>query len=150
MNIFLSRYTNNIDNKGRVSVPSTYRTVLSQADSTFNGVIVYPSFRNQCIEACSIARLQELSQIIQNLDPYSEERDAFETIILGEATQLTFDSEGRIILPKSLIEHAEISKQVCFVGKGVVFEIWQPENFSSYLSAAKKIAHNNRLTLKNI
>ncbi|WP_341749039.1 division/cell wall cluster transcriptional repressor MraZ [Candidatus Tisiphia endosymbiont of Sialis lutaria] len=148
MNIFLSKYINNLDKKGRVSVPAIYRAALSS--QSFNGVIVYPSFRNKCIEACSLKRLEELSQMIQTLDPYSEERDAFETIILGEAIQLAFDGEGRVILPKSLIEHSDISEQVCFVGKGLVFEIWQPQNFETYLSSARQIAQNNRLTLKNI
>ncbi|WP_341755036.1 division/cell wall cluster transcriptional repressor MraZ [Candidatus Tisiphia endosymbiont of Ptychoptera albimana] len=148
MNIFLSKYINNLDKKGRVSIPASYRLALSS--QSFNGVIVYPSFRNKCIEACSLKRLEELSQIIQTLDPYSEERDAFETIILGEAIQLSFDSEGRVILPKSLIDHAGISDQACFVGKGLVFEIWQPQNFETYLSSARQIAQDNRLTLKNI
>ena len=148
MNIFLSKYINNLDKKGRVSIPASYRLALSS--QSFNGIIAYPSFRNKCIEGCSLKRFEELSQIIQTLDPYSEERDAFETIILGEAIQLSFDSEGRVILPKSLIDHAGISDQACFVGKGLVFEIWQPQNFEMYLSSARQIAQDNRLTLKNI
>jgi MraZ protein len=146
--MFLSKYTNNIDKKGRVSIPVSYRLVLN--GQSFNGIIAYPSFRNKCIEACSLSRLEELAKTIQNLDPYSEERDAFETIILGEAVQLPFDSEGRIILPKSLLEHGGISEQVCFVGKGLIFEIWQPKTFEVYLSSARQIAQSNRLTLKNI
>lgn len=148
MNIFLSKYLNNIDKKGRVSVPASYRLTLS--GQLFNGIIAYPSFRSKCIEACSLSRLEQLGQIIQNLDPYSEERDAFETIILGEAMQLPFDSEGRVIMPKSLLEHAGIAEQAYFVGKGVVFEIWQPQNFETHLASARQIAQNNRLTLKNV
>ncbi|WP_367364196.1 division/cell wall cluster transcriptional repressor MraZ [Candidatus Tisiphia endosymbiont of Nedyus quadrimaculatus] len=148
MNIFLSKYINNLDKKGRVSIPASYRVALSS--QSFNGIIAYPSFRNKCIECCSLKRLEELSQIIQTLDPYSEVRDAFETIILAEAIQLSFDSEGRVILPKSLIDHADISDQACFVGKGLIFEIWQPQNFETYLSSARQIAQSNRLTLKNI
>lgn len=148
MNIFLSKYVNNIDKKGRVSVPANFRQTL--AGQAFNGLIAYPSFRKQCIEVCSLKRLEELSQIIQTLDPYSDERDAFETMILAEAVQLPFDGEGRVVLPKSLIDHAGISDQVCFVGKGLIFEIWQPKSFEVHLSSARQIAQNNRLTLKNI
>ncbi len=148
MNIFLSKYINNIDKKGRVSVPVGFRQVLT--GQIFNGFIAYPSFQKQCIEACSLKRLEELSQIIQTLDPYSEERDAFETMILAEAIQLPFDGEGRVILPKTLIEHAGLLDQVCFVGKGVVFEIWHPAKFDMHLASARQIAQNNRLTLKNI
>lgn len=147
MNIFLSKYINKIDKKGRVSIPASYRLAL--AKERFNGIIVYPSFKNNCIEACSMSRLEELGRIIQNLDPYSDERDAFETIVLGEAVQLQFDNEGRVILPAYLTEQAGVSAQACFVGKGLVFEIWNPENFEQYLKSARKIAQGNRLVLKN-
>ncbi|MFK8039809.1 MAG: division/cell wall cluster transcriptional repressor MraZ [Rickettsiaceae bacterium] len=147
MDIFLSKYINNIDKKGRVSIPSNYRNILSS--QVLYGIIVYPSFRNKCIEACGVMRFEQLNQIIQNLDPYSKERDAFETIILGEATQLSFDAEGRVILPKKLLQYANIDNEVCFVGKGLMFELWNPDAFDKYLSSAREIAQNNRLTLKN-
>jgi MraZ protein len=147
MNIFLSRYINKIDTKGRVSIPAGYRSAL--ATENFTGIIVYPSFKNNCIEACSMSRLQELSEIIQNLDPYSDERDAFETIVLGEAVQLQFDSEGRVVLPADLTEQTSISGKACFVGKGLVFEIWNPDNFEQHLKQAREVAQANRMILKN-
>lgn len=148
MSLFLSRYVNSIDKKGRVSVPSNYRQTSS--NESFSGVVVYPSIRNSCLEACSIDRLKDLAEMIYNLDPYSEERDAFETIILGEAVQLSFDKEGRVSLPKNLIEFANLESSVCFVGKGKVFEIWKPEIFETHLKEAKEIAVKNRLLLKNL
>lgn len=147
MNFFLSKYVNKIDKKGRVSIPSGYRNAL--IEERFNGIVVYPSFKNNCIEACSMSRLEELSKIIQNLDPYSDERDAFETIVLGEAVQLSFDSEGRVILPSYLMEQVGIKEQGCFVGKGLVFEIWNPEQFEEHRKSAKEIAQGNRFILKN-
>ncbi len=147
MNIFLSRYTNKVDKKGRVSIPAGYRSAL--AEEKFNGIVVYPSFKNNCIEACSMSRLEELSKIIQNLDPYSEERDAFETIVLGEAMQLQFDNDGRVTLPAHLSKQIGMESQACFVGKGLVFEIWAPENFEKHLSAARAIAQSKRSILKN-
>jgi len=147
MKIFLSRYLNNIDKKGRVSVPASYRSAVHHQD--FSGIVAYPSIKHRCIEACGIERLEQLSQIIQNLDPYSEERDAFEAIILGGSMQLGFDSEGRIILPKHLIEYAGLGDQASFIGKGLVFEIWNPADLDQQLAKAKVIAQNNRNLLKN-
>ncbi|MGV2431843.1 MAG UNVERIFIED_CONTAM: cell division/cell wall cluster transcriptional repressor MraZ [Rickettsiaceae bacterium] len=146
MQIFLSKYLNNIDKKSRISVPSNYRLVLNNQ----NGLIIYPSIKHKCLEACSTDRLQELSKIIEALDPYSEERDAFETTILGESMHLAFDSEGRITLPKSLSDYANLNDKAYFVGKGLVFEIWNPEAFETYLSKATNIAKSNRHLLKNI
>lgn len=143
--VFLSKYVNNIDKKGRVSVPAGYRIALSGQ----TGIIAYPSIKHPCIEACGTDRLETLSKIIQNLDPYSEERDAFETVILGESSWLSLDSEGRIIIPKSLMDYANLSNQVCFIGKGLVFEIWNPEAAEEHLAKARLIAQNNRNLLKN-
>lgn len=147
MNIFLSKYVNKIDAKGRISIPAGYRSALAQEN--FSGIIVYPSFKNNCIEACSMSRLEELSCIIQRLDPYSDERDAFETIVLGEAIQLQFDNEGRVTLPSYLTAQIGVTSQACFVGKGLVFEIWNPEIFEEYLKSARLIAQENRSILKN-
>ena len=147
MSIFLSKHTNKIDKKGRVSVPAMYRSII--AKENISGIVVYPSFKNACIEACGMSRLQRLHEIIANLDPYSTERDAFEAIVLGESVHLQFDNEGRVTLPADLIEMAGIENSVSIVGKGDVFEIWNPDTFAKYLVKAKEIATNNRALLKN-
>jgi len=144
--LFLSTYINKIDKKGRISVPASFRSSLSQ--QSFPGIIAYSSFINPCIEACGINRIEMLNQTIDSLDPYSEARDAFATTILGGCVQLGFDSEGRIILPEDLIASANLSEQACFVGKGATFEIWQPEAFEIYATRAREIAKKDRQTLQ--
>ncbi len=148
MNLFLSKYLNNIDKKGRTSIPAQYRQIVSSEG--FASIVVYPSIRNKCLEASGIGRINELSEMIHKLDPYSDERDAFETIILGEATQLLFDPEGRVLLPKHLIDHARLEHNAIFVGKGKIFEIWNPELFEGHLGRLKQIAAENKTMLKNI
>jgi MraZ protein len=144
--LFLSTYINKIDKKGRISVPASFRSSLSQ--QSFPGIIAYSSFINPCIEACGINRIEVLNQTIDSLDPYSEARDAFATTILGGCVQLAFDSEGRIILPEDLIEFAHLNEQACFVGKGATFEIWQPKIFDEYATKARELAKKDRQTLQ--
>lgn len=146
--LFLSQYTNSVDKKGRVSVPATYRSiVLDTKDSTT--IVIYPSVKHQCLEACTMERLEEVALMIQRLDVYSDERDALETTILGQAVQLNFDSDGRVLLPKYLVDFAEITDHACFIGKGQVFEIWNPELFETHLKNARELAKNSRLSIKN-
>lgn len=144
--LFLSTFMNKLDKKGRVSVPSSFRALLS--DENFSGLIAYQSISNKCIEACSIDRIKHISDSIDNLDPYSDERDAFATIILGGSSKLQFDSEGRILLPENLINFAELQDKACFVGKGKTFEIWNPGLYDEHYEKAKSIAAQNRLTLR--
>ena len=117
MALFLSNFTNKIDSKGRISVPAAFRQAI--CDQKFLGVVVYESFINQSIEGCGIDRITQLSDSIDDLDPFSETRDAFATAILGGSVQLSFDGDGRIILPNSLIEFANLKDTATFVGKGV-------------------------------
>jgi MraZ protein len=146
MALFLSTFTNKIDKKGRVSVPAQFR--LAVAGQDFAGVIVYESFVNGCIEGCDMNRIRQLSESIDNLDPFSETRDAFATAILGGAIQLAFDSDGRVTLPESLTKVAGIGENAIFVGKGSTFEIWPPEKFVEYAKKAKIDAKENRGLLR--
>ena len=147
MALFLSTFEKQIDKKGRVSVPPAFRTVLSQQN--FNGMIAYASFVHPCIEACGMERLEKLHERIEALDPFSEERDAFATAILGGAVQLPFDNEGRVILPETLLHKAGIDGVAIFVGKGSTFEIWAKSAFEAHDAAARELAKTKRLTLKS-
>jgi MraZ protein len=138
MALFLSTFTNKIDNKGRVSVPSQFRGSLVNQD--FSGVVVYESFVNDCIEGCDIDRIRKISESIDNLDPFSQDRDALATALLGGSSQLSIDADGRVILPENLLKKAKIKNTAVFVGKGTTFEIWQPEKFEEYMIKAKKDA----------
>jgi len=150
MALFLSNFTNKIDKKGRVSVPAQFRLAVANQNSLgdFSGVILYESFVNKSIEGCDINRIHQLSESIDDLDPFSEARDAFATSILGGSVQLSFDSDGRIILPENLIEFAALKEKAVFVGKGKTFEIWQPETFKDYMEDAKNKAKENRGLLR--
>ena len=125
--MFLSTYENKLDKKGRVSVPASFRSHLSNLG--YNGVICYPSFNNSSIEACSQDRIEKISSAIDSLNPFEEKRDYFATSILAESINLQFDSEGRILLSSKLLKHAKIKNSILFVGQGQTFQIWVYENY---------------------
>ena len=145
--LFLSTFEKSIDKKGRVSVPPTFRAVL--AAQPFSGIVAYGSFVHPCIEACGMDRMQKLYERIEQLDPFSEERDAFATAILGGSVQLPFDGEGRVVIPEALLARAGIKETGIFIGKGATFEIWSPEGFARHEAAARELAKKQRLALKS-
>ena len=81
--MFLSTYENKLDKKGRVSVRASFRSYLSNLG--YNGVICYPSFNNQSIEAWPQDRIEKISNSIDTLNPFEEKRDFFATSILSES-----------------------------------------------------------------
>ena len=144
--MFLSSFENKIDKKGRVSVPSTFRSHLNSVG--YNGFITYPSFNYSALEACSQDRIEKLSKTIDSLNPFDEKRDYFATSILSESVNVQFDTEGRISLSDKLLNHAKIKNSILFVGLGYTFQIWEPTLFEKFKSLARKEAFKNRSNLK--
>ena len=144
--MFLSTYENKLDKKGRVSVPASFRSYLSNLG--YNGIVCFPSFNNQSIEAWPQERIEKISNTIDSLSPFEEKRDFFATSVLSESINLQFDSEGRILLTQKLLKHAKIKNNMVFVGQGKTFQIWEPTIFEKFKINARKKANINRASLK--
>ena len=144
--MFLSTYENKLDKKGRVSVPASFRSYLSNLG--YNGIVCYPSFNNQSIEAWPQDRIEKISSAIDSLNPFEEKRDFFATSILAESINLQFDSEGRILITEKLLKHAKIKNSMMFVGQGKTFQIWEPTTFEKFRGTARKKSNINRANLK--
>ena len=144
--MFLSTFENKLDKKGRVSVPASFRTYLSNLG--YNGIICYPSFNNNCIEAWPQDRIEKISNAIDSLNPFEEKKDYFATSVLSESTNLQFDSEGRILLTNKLLNHAKIKNVMLFVGQGKTFQIWEPSNYKKFKVIAKRKSNIHRASLK--
>jgi MraZ protein len=127
--MFLSTYVNKVDRKGRVSVPATFRTSL--AAQRFPGIIVFPSYKYPALEANGIEWMEELANRLDTLDKFSDEHENLE-MLFAVSRELPFDSEGRIMLPPDLAEHAAITDSVAFVGVGRNFQLWEPARFAEH------------------
>jgi len=125
MGLFLSTFANKVDAKGRVSVPATFRAALR--DQEFQGVVLYPSFTDPCLEGCGMDFLERLSAGLESQPAFSAEMDEITELVFGSSQQLSYDQTGRIVLPREFMEYANISDQAVFVGKGRSFQIWEPE-----------------------
>jgi len=146
MAALIGRHKNKIDKKGRVSVPKPFRDAL--ADQEFAGVYAFPSFKHPAIEVCGSAFIQRIITSLDDLDLFSDDQDDLASTILGNSHQLAYDTEGRIILPSDLLEHAEISTQTVFVGRGTRFQIWEPAAYDVQNSNAFARARSRGATLK--
>ena len=144
--MFLSTYENKLDKKGRVSVPDSFRSYLSNLGH--NGVVCFPSFNNQSIEAWPQDRIEKISNAIDTLNPFEDKKDYFATSILSESINLQFDSEGRILITEKLLRHAKIKNSMLFVGQGKTFQIWEPATFEKFRVTAKRKSNIYRASLK--
>ena len=144
--MFLSSFENNIDKKGRVSVPSSFRAYLNSKG--YNSFVAYPSFNHSALEACAQDRIEKLSDSIDSLGPFDDKRDYFATSVLSQSINLNFDSEGRVSIPDKFLTHSGIKEKVLFVGQGKTFQMWEPSEFKNFSKDARKKANLKRSELK--
>ena len=145
MAVFLSTFANKVDKKGRVSVPATFRAALEQEKSA--GVILYPSFKHPCLEGCGDERIEQIAASIDELEAFSEEADNLQTI-LADSVRLTVDGDGRVMLPKELVDFAGLADTAMFVGLGKSFQVWQPESYEAHRAKNRERAREQGATLR--
>jgi transcriptional regulator MraZ len=137
VDLFFSTFVNKVDRKGRVSVPATFRAAV--ADQGFPGIVVFPSFKYDALDASGIKRMEEMSSRMNTLEEFSEEHENL-GILFASSQTLPFDTEGRILLPENLAAHARISDSAAFVGLGKSFQIWEPGRFAEHQAMLRERA----------
>lgn len=142
MKAFVSTYVNKLDKKGRVSVPASFRAALGS-----NSFFAYESLNAPAIDAIPADGIEQLieqrrTQMLQSGDfaraLMGGGNDTEVETILGMIKELPFDSEGRIVLPKPLVDFAGITEEVAFVGRGHRFQIWAPAVFNRAQEQARE------------
>lgn len=141
----MGQHENKIDRKGRVSVPAPYRPLLS-ADG-FTGMVAFKSLKDECVEGCTLARIEQLAEELESFGMYDEAGDDLAYTTLADARQLGFDSEGRVLLSADLRAHAGLTEKALFVGRGKTFQIWEPERFRERYQLARDRARRAGATL---
>jgi len=81
------------------------------------------------------------------IDLFSDDQDDIATSLFADCQPLSMDKEGRIVLPSDLMAHAGITDKACFVGKGPIFQIWEPTALLSHKTEARQRARTKKLTL---
>lgn len=143
MDRFVSTYTNKIDTKGRVSVPSAFRDVLAKHGYK-GGIYCYPAINAPALDAGGEKLAGKIDRLLEGLADYSDERDELSLALYGDVHELSIDGDGRIVLPEELRQHTGIATHVTFVGLGDKFQIWQPERFQERRARARDKVNAHR------
>jgi MraZ protein len=142
--LFSSTFCNKVDRKGRVSVPAGFRAALT--GQSFSGIVAFRSLKFAALDAGGYDRLEDIANRLDELPEFSDERDALASV-LADAHELPFDSEGRIVLPQGLMEHAGIAEQVSFVGIGRSFQLWEPGRYQTHQDEMRERVRQRGFTL---
>ncbi len=114
-----------IDAKGRIAVPGRYRDFISE---NTNGVLVLTiDPEEHCLWLYAYSEWQEIENKLSHLPSFSPAARRLQRLLIGHATELEMDRNGRILLPQLLREYANLDKNLIMVGQGNKFELWAEE-----------------------
>ena len=115
----------NLDGKGRLTIPTTYRNTIS--DQSNGNMVVTIDSEEKCLLLYPATIFSNIESKINDLPSFTKNTRRIQRLLIGHAEDLELDSNGRILLPKPLRLVAEMSKKVTLIGQGQKFEIWSDD-----------------------
>lgn len=112
----------NMDAKGRMAIPARQRESLS-AECQGNLVITIDT-QSPCLAVYPLPEWERIEREVQALPALNPAVKRFQRLVLGYASDLELDANGRILLPPALRDYARLEKKVVLVGQGNKFELW--------------------------
>ena len=124
----------NLDAKGRLSVPARQRESL--LDISAGSIVVTIDTQSSCLVLYPLREWERIERDVQNLPTLNPAIRRFQRLVLGYASDLDLDSNGRILLPGALREYAHLEKRVVLVGQGNKLELWSESLWEAECEAA--------------
>jgi MraZ protein len=110
-----------LDAKGRLAIPSRHRDrILTRAD----GAMVATVDRDYCLLIYPLPEWEEIERKLVRLPSLNKDARKLQRLMLGYATELEMDNQGRILLPRELREFAGLEQKAMLIGQGNKFELW--------------------------
>lgn len=127
--MFYGEYSHSIDRKGRLILPAKFREV---AKNHFVERFFVTRGLDNCLFMLTEEEWKTQEVKIKNISFTKQQSRTFNRLYFSGAQEVTFDSQGRILLPMNLKEFAQIKKDVVIVGVSNRIEIWAKEKWESF------------------
>jgi MraZ protein len=147
---FLGEYEVTIDAKGRFLVPVALKKQLAEEGAH---QFVINRGLDFCLSLYPMESWDPLYTKISKLNDFDIKASAFKRRFLNGASKIELDSAGRLLLPKNLMEYAQLEKDAVLVFVGDKIEIWDKikykEFFESFSQEEFKIMANEVMGSKS-
>lgn len=130
MKTFVDEYERQLDDRGRIILPSKLRECISGT------VYITQSTSEKCLHLYTEEEWERVAEKVNQL-PTATDRNAaaFVRLFFGKAASVTVDKQGRVPISKRLMDFAGMSKDVVLVGANTRLEIWDAEVWNEYQSS---------------
>ena len=127
LKMFMGEYHHNIDDKGRVVLPSKFRMGLGEHFIVARGL-------EKCLYVYSIAEWKKLEEQLNTLPFTKKDARTFIRTFFSGATEGEFDRQGRTCLTSPLISYAGLTKECVIIGANDRIEIWDNDEWQKFMT----------------
>ena len=112
-----------LDVKGRLAMPARQRDLLLESDDNAQLVITIDT-QSACLLLYPIAEWEIIERKLEALPSFNPATRRLQRLLIGHASEVEMDNQGRILIPQLLRDYAKLDKRVMVVGQGQKFELW--------------------------
>src|SRR5690554_223415 len=123
--MFIGEYQHTLDNKGRIIIPSKFRTELGEEFVITKGL-------DNCLFVYPKTEWSILEEKLKQLPLTNRDARAFVRFFFSGASECELDKQGRVLIPPNLRDHSKLEKEVVIIGVATRIEIWSKEEWDMY------------------
>jgi MraZ protein len=125
----------NLDDKGRIAIPTRYREELQECCE--RQMVITVALNEECMgeKGClwlyPLPEWEKLEQTIIKLPTLRKKNIELRRFLIGNALECEMDSQGRMLLPEKLRKFADMDKKIVLVGQLNKFEVWSEDAWTA-------------------
>jgi len=124
--MLIGKYEHNLDSKGRISIPAKVREVLRKVYKDER--LILTSYANYLV-AYPVQEWLSIGEKVRNAPNMEQSVSDFMRVLFSNASEVSFDKQGRILIPPPMRAKVGIDKSVVMVGVMNRLEIWSQEKW---------------------
>ena len=129
---FLGEYEATLDAKGRFLLPAGLKKQMPEEDG--NAFVINRGFE-KCLTMYPLSSWEPIFSNISKLNDFDPKVREFRRWFLNGAIQMDLDSAGRLLVPKNLVDHAKLDKDIVLVSAVNKIEIWDKKTYQQFFDA---------------
>jgi MraZ protein len=116
-----------LDAKGRMVIPSRYRDELVERAQ---GKLIFTVDKDQCLLLYPLPEWEQVERKLMSLPSMHARSRKLQRLMVGHATDVDLDGQGRVLVPPELREFAGLEQRGMLVGQGNRFELWDESRWN--------------------
>ena len=135
MNYLIGTYDCKIDVKGRLLIPSAFKKQLAPVIP--KGFVLKRAVFQNCLELYPLAQWEKLIRKVNSLNRFKKKNNDFIRRFTAGVKFIELDGNGRLLIPKDLIEFSNINRDVTLSTSVNIIEIWDKSSYEKAIADSR-------------